>query len=348
MMQQEIFDSLTRNAFDFLKRGIEEFDKSVKYSIINFCAAMEMLFKARLMKEHWSLVISKPGQVSLAKFKTGEFTSVTLREALDRICNVTGEIIGNEASNNFLALARHRNKMVHFFHPEIDTDDKAREQIISEQCRVWVYLHRLLNRWNIYFRDFSDEISHAEWAMKKNRKYLTAKFKALKQELDDASAAGCTPKKCSACGYKAAISSTIDDNIISLNCLVCGHTETQVELDCPYCGMSTTVTDGRANCRHCGKLINPSDLANALLDPAAAHFAIRDGDDTWMVNCGVCGGDYTVIKCKNKHFCTNCFEIFDGVDQCRWCGEYTAGDMEDSSLFGCGCCGGRIEWEKDS
>ena len=41
--QHEIFVSLTRNAFDFLERGIAEFDKAPKYSVIHFCASVEML-----------------------------------------------------------------------------------------------------------------------------------------------------------------------------------------------------------------------------------------------------------------------------------------------------------------
>ena len=36
MTHHDIFDSLTRTAFDFLERGISEFDKSPKYSVIHF------------------------------------------------------------------------------------------------------------------------------------------------------------------------------------------------------------------------------------------------------------------------------------------------------------------------
>ena len=85
MNQHDIFDSLARNAFDFLERGIGEFDKAPKYSVIHFCAAVEMLLKARLMKEHWSLIVSKPEQANLAKFMAGDFASVTMDEARARI-----------------------------------------------------------------------------------------------------------------------------------------------------------------------------------------------------------------------------------------------------------------------
>lgn len=88
MTHHDIFDSLTRNAFDFLERGIAEFDKSPKYSVIHFCAAVEMLLKVRLMKEHWSLIVSKPDQANLAKFMAGDFISVTLKEARVRISDL--------------------------------------------------------------------------------------------------------------------------------------------------------------------------------------------------------------------------------------------------------------------
>jgi hypothetical protein len=71
--QHDVFDSLARNAFDFLEREIVEFDQASKYSVIHLYAAVEMLLKARLMREHWSLIVSKPEQANLAKFMAGDF-----------------------------------------------------------------------------------------------------------------------------------------------------------------------------------------------------------------------------------------------------------------------------------
>ncbi len=139
MTHHDIFDSLTRNAFDFLERGIVEFDQTPKYSVIHFCAAVEMLLKARLMKEHWSLIVSKPDQANLAKFMAGDFSSVTLEDARARIRDVAGEDIGDDAYASFRALANHRNKMVHFFHNGLESDDKAKAQIVAEHSRC----HRL-------------------------------------------------------------------------------------------------------------------------------------------------------------------------------------------------------------
>jgi hypothetical protein len=159
MNHEDIFESLTRNAFDFLERGIAEFDASPKYSVIHFCAAVEMLLKARLMKEHWSLIVSKPEQASLAKFMAGDFISVTMDEARQRLREIAGEDISADAFASFRTLANHRNKMIHFFHAGLDGDEKAKAQIVGEQCRSWFHLHRLFKQWGPLFHDFAAEIS---------------------------------------------------------------------------------------------------------------------------------------------------------------------------------------------
>jgi len=346
MMQHDIFESLTRNAFDFLERGIEEFDKNPKYSVIHFCAAVEMLLKARLMKEHWSLIVSKPEQANLVKFMAGDFASVTLEEARARIRDIAGEDIGDEAYSSFRALANHRNKMLHFFHPEMDSDDKAKAQIVAEHCRSWFHLHRLLSRWDGYFRDFGDEIARADRAMKAHRKYLSAKFKALKAELDAVRKTGSMPRACSACGFKAAVPDDLDDQIALLRCLVCDHTETQVEIDCPHCGKPVLIAnEGYATCEHCVGSIEPGHLVDALTKDVVGT---KDYFETGLpANCGTCEGYHTVVERGDHYFCASCFDISDQVEQCDWCNELNTGDMEHSYSVGCSHCGGRVGWEKD-
>ncbi len=349
MTHQKIFDLLTRNAFDFLERAIEEFDQAPKYSVIHFCAAVEMLLKARLMKEHWSLILSKPDQANLAKFMAGDFISVTLEDARARIRDVAGEDIGNDAYNSFHALANHRNKMVHFFHDGLENDEKAKEQIVAEHCRSWFHLHRLLNRWKDYFHDFAAEIAHADRAMKGYRQYLTAKFKALKPELDAKRKAGKTLRACSACGFKATVYEDLKNQIPLVRCLVCGHSEVQVALECPYCGESIVVAnEGYATCGYCREAIKPEHLVNILTDHATAYSAAMDGDDSWdLANCSNCEGYHTVVRRGDNYFCTSCFEICRQVEMCEWCNEPCTGDMEGSYVFGCNHCEGQLGWHKD-
>ena len=349
MDEHQIFDSLARNAFDFLERGIAEFDSSPKYSVIHFCAAVEMLLKARLMKEHWSLVVSKPEQASLTKFVAGDFMSVTMYEARQRLRDIVGEELSDDAFASFRTLANHRNKMIHFFHAGIEGDEKVKAQIVGEQCRSWFHLHRLFDRWNSHFREFRVEIRRADKGMKGHRKYLAAKFQALRPELAARQKQGSRATECGACGYKAAIPKQLDPAIAETRCLVCDHTEVQVEIDCPHCSKHVVLSnEGYGTCRSCGRSIEPEHIVDALIDHGAAHIAARDGDDSYQeANCGSCDGHHTVLKRGGKYFCANCFEISASVEFCGWCNETNTGDMEQSYSTGCNHCDGWIGHQKD-
>jgi hypothetical protein len=69
-------DGIVNNGFDFFRKSLAEFDAEPKFSVIHFFAAVELFLKARLMAEHWSLVVSK--DPSWEGFERGDFKSVTL------------------------------------------------------------------------------------------------------------------------------------------------------------------------------------------------------------------------------------------------------------------------------
>jgi hypothetical protein len=349
MTQKEIFDSLVRNAFDFLERAINEFDSLPKYSVIHFCAAVEMFLKARLMGEHWSLIVSKPEQANYAKFMSGDFISVTMDEARTRLRDIASVDIPKEAFDSFRVIARHRNKMVHFFHADVESEGKAKQKIVSEQCRSWFYLHRLLDRWSAHFADFKDDIARAEKLMKKHRTYLGAKFEALKPELEKAKQSGNAFKRCSVCSFKAAIPEAMDEELATVSCMVCDHSEIHVEIECPYCYNRISIAgEGYGRCRHCRGEIRPEHLFDALFDRGAAYLAFKDGGgDSYTANCGECCEYHTVVLRGDVYFCTNCFSISDDVEYCQWCNEPTTGNMDNTYFTGCEHCEGKAGWEAD-
>ena len=66
----EMFDSLVRNAIDFLKKSVDELEKSPKYSVIHFYTAIELFLKARLLAELWTLIITDVNKVKRKKAET--------------------------------------------------------------------------------------------------------------------------------------------------------------------------------------------------------------------------------------------------------------------------------------
>lgn len=349
--RSDVFDSLVRNAFCFLQKAIQEFEESPKYSAIHFCAAVELLMKARLMREHWSLIVSRPDQADIKKFKTGDFKSVSLVEARERLQNVAGENIPGEVFSSFQKLAQHRNKVIHFFHEGIEDDEKEKAQIVAEQCRAWFHLHRLLGRWNRYFSDFNTEIAAANDSMKQHRQYLSAKFAALKLELDELAKKGVHLQPCGVCDFEAAIPDEDgDEQIAFVNCRVCDHADTQVTITCPHCDQLEVISgEGFATCSSdSSKSIEPDHLVAALADEGAMFSALKDGDDSWeLASCGHCDGYQTVVRRGIGYFCTGCFELFDHIELCEWCNEPSTGDMEDSYGIGCGRCDGQWGHVKD-
>lgn len=115
MNKEEMFNRLVENAFDFLFKAVSEIEGQPKYSVIHFYTAVELFVKARLMKEHWSLVISQRQEADWDKFITGDFQSVTLTEAANKLKKVVLSGLSKAELEAFREVANDRNKMVHFF-----------------------------------------------------------------------------------------------------------------------------------------------------------------------------------------------------------------------------------------
>jgi hypothetical protein len=230
---KQIFDSLALNAFDFLTQAVGEFEASPKYSVIDFGAAIEMLLKAKLLLEHWSLVVAKPQEASRVRFEAGDFISVSLSETRMRLKEIARVEISDLAFKSFEALSKHRNKMIHFYHAGVAGDAKEKERIASEQCLAWFYLHGLLQQWKTDFKGHKDAIAGADKVMRGHRKYLEQKFFALSEELKTRMAAGEQVCTCQACGFESAMLESVRSCIYDGECLVCERSGIYVEIDCP-------------------------------------------------------------------------------------------------------------------
>ena len=110
------FNLVVENAFDFFRKSIEEFDKEPKYSVIHFHAAIELIMKARLLWEHWTLIVTRPDTANLKSFRSGDFQSVSIKDAKIRLESVVQDGLNQKEFECFFAFD-HRNRMVHFYHP---------------------------------------------------------------------------------------------------------------------------------------------------------------------------------------------------------------------------------------
>jgi hypothetical protein len=237
--------------------------------------------------------------------------------------------------------------MIHFFHADIDGGATAKEQIVVEQVKAWLHLHELLRRWECHFTEFHDDIISANFAMKEHKKFLQAKFDALKSKIEGVRPVGHGSHVCRVCNFDAVIAKPEDDHFADLRCMVCDYTATQVTIDCPGCDEPFAMDEGYANCTACGFSIEPKHIADALTDACQQHHDYKNGEDIWQnANCDLCEGYKTVIGRADDYFCVQCFNVADRLEQCGYCGEDNTGDMEDSFYSGCGFCDGRFGNEK--
>lgn len=345
-LQEELFESVTNNALDFLETSAKQIEKSPKQSLINFASAVEIFLKARLMIEHWSLVIDKPESAKIKDFRSGKSKTVTGAVAIQRLENIAGEVILRHEKDAFAEVAQHRNKLIHFFHADYEADTAlATQKVILEQLRAWFYLHRLLTqRWKKHFSKFSKSINKVDKLIRKNKKYLDGKFSALNPEIAELRKNKIEVVKCNRCSFIASRIDEIEEPLFERKCLVCETSQNLMRTECPDCKENIEIEDlGEGSCE-CGYEIDIDyliDTYGPLEDPK---------EESDILYCSFCGRTEkpTAIPFGEGYLCLNCLMQHSSADYCQFCGTKCAGfDADDSYFSGCVLCEGQSGWNKD-
>ncbi|GHB22808.1 hypothetical protein GCM10010306_014470 [Streptomyces umbrinus] len=111
-----------RNGIDYLASVVEHLDENasavgprdLKYAVLHLQAAVEVLLKARLLREHWSLAFKDPGTATRAAFEKGDFESCGTSAAVRRLQDVVGIAIDKKESDALDALSKDRNALQHY------------------------------------------------------------------------------------------------------------------------------------------------------------------------------------------------------------------------------------------
>ncbi|MFG2947562.1 serine/arginine repetitive matrix protein 1 [Streptomyces adustus] len=111
-----------RNGLDYLESVVEHLDENesdvtprdVKYAVLHLQAAVEVLFKARLLAEHWTLVFTHPGDAKRTALEDASLNSVSTDKAITRLRNIVGVPISDKEQKALINLTEDRNKLQHF------------------------------------------------------------------------------------------------------------------------------------------------------------------------------------------------------------------------------------------
>lgn len=342
------FDGLVLNALDFLRASVRDLQYRPKYSVIHFCAGLELLFKARLSCEHWSLLATTPGAIKLASFRRGEFHSVSLDEAIRRLQNVAGEALTSEEIACFGQVREHRNRLVHFFHEAYvkKPSKDLTERIVVEQCKAWFYLYRLITGcWLDLFKSHKRKLDQLNKLMHGHRVFLTAKFKALAPDIGAEIDHGAEYMTCGSCGCRSARVDSPGEPLFNSHCRVCEAKKRFLRIKCSNCSHENEIADlSSVFCENeeCEKEIT---LADVLSEFEPYHDPKEEREAYYCSHCE--HYDESVIPCGDGFLCLWCLELHDSTKQCGWCGNRIAGfDAEDSGVFGCFLCHHAIPWDR--
>jgi hypothetical protein len=347
----EIFERMVESAFDFLARSRDELEKSPKYSTIHFATAIELILKARLLKEHWTLVVAVSGDADRASFKEGRAKTVTPDQAAKRLDQILGKPVPQAALESFRRISAHRNRMIHFFH-EADTakaEEQVRTEISKEQLNAWFHLLNLVKSWRPHFDAYANNLRHIEHGMRRVREYLGVAYEALRPDIEAEEAQGSVFTQCNSCGYPAAKLEPATSAVQVADCLVCGLQDSMITLPCPTQDCAAVVRLSGWNtseepCEKCGQKVNQGELAEFLDTDFINHGEFEDEK-----NCAECMTPGSVVKHNEIFICTNCFAHKEAIYMCGWCNEMQlgGGNLDDSFLNGCEFCGGNAGWVSD-
>ena len=347
MHRENLFDSLVRNAIDFLNRAIDELQENPKYSVVHFFAAIEIFLKARLLLEHWSLVHEEPGRANLTSFFQGDFRSVSLQEAIRRLKNVAGTRISADAERSFERLQDHRNKLIHFFHPEYGPDaaPSVLASVVADECVAWLHLHKMLTHlWANEFENYDRDINALNYQMLRLRAFLQVRYDALRDDIERGKERGVLFIECPSCGFEAARYTEQVGCLSETTCIVCENMIRRLDTPRPDCEATIAVYDlGEAVCEDCETSINMDYLIDVYGVHQTPEEALESPAHAYCPNCEWIEQP-SVVPHNNHYFCLNCLAVYDYIGSCEWCGELNAGDMSDSFLTGCIWCEGRLGW----
>jgi hypothetical protein len=336
---QQVFNSLVRNAIDFFQHSIKEFEDNPKYSVIHFFAAIELFFKARLLLEHWSLIVDDPKKANYEKFISGEFASVGLDEAMNRLAGISGESFGRQEKEVFSNIRAHRNRLMHFYHDRYARNDPGTlTQIAGEECQGWYGLYQLLTTtWQSKFTLYITDLQELQNQMNKQKEYLRAKFEFLQQRIREDILKGVTYISCPSCGFISSKLSTEEVGLIVASCLVCENQFDTLYTICPHCEKKTIIDDSRL-CTQCKELIYIPELI----------WSFDGRTDRWAY-CDECQYNFlpSIASLNDQWICLSCMKKYEDRDihKCGWCGEYVTGDTGDYYSPGCFMCAIHIEEE---
>ncbi|MFJ9551821.1 hypothetical protein [Streptomyces erythrochromogenes] len=319
----DVFYTPVSNGMDYLVSVLKHLTegatppsaRDLKYTVLHLQAATEVLLKARLAREHFSLIFADPLQANRDAWKKGDFKSCGTLEAFDRLRNIAGLPLEREDATRIKELSDHRNALQHY---GLKHNAYAIE---SRAARVLDFLITFIHKHLIPGLEPAEATS-VERDMDTFRLKLKGIETLVKQRMND---------------LKSELALAAD-----------------LTVKCPDCEQWAMIADGGdegPTCLFCHQ-VWPEDPESAAANYAWIilglddHSAIQDGGDPPVVDCPACGAYALVTEAVTvagqpdaTPLCFSCGSVFKDLIRCEaGCGAVVDFAHDDDSIPLCPDC----------
>ncbi len=314
--------SLLENGLDFILDAAQKLselndsdldDKDsqrlIKYALLHLSAGIELVFKYRLFKEHWTYVFADMNKANKQGLSSGDFSSVDSKTSIDRLKSLCDIAFDEQEKTDLQRLRNRRNRAEHF---SLNEPLKAVE--ISMHKSISIITKFLVNHCN------TDEFLEEETSLFED---IKGQLREMEQHHNDAKA--------------IAERQLSDMNMTGLT------------ITCPACGEKFLIRDDKATCVFCGYTASGTEAAQDYVENVLgidSFSTIKDGGEIPVYECPQCGNDALVFNNDTGEvLCFSC--DYEGKTEdfsfCDWCGKPYECDGDDEIGMCPDCIAYRME-----
>jgi hypothetical protein len=271
--------TLNENAVDFLQEAIRHTRQSTprdwKYAVLHLCSAIELLSKAILEKEHWSLIFEDINEASIIKIKTKkDFKSVSFEKALQRIQQIVKIKISSRDLSYLQSLMKLRNKGIHY---SLVLNVEQAKSLVARGISLFLNLQQNIGSKTLSNRDFEIVVNRS---LVQFQKYVDVRIRKLEKSLRTQARPHKYFRTCPFCAQKTLVLK--DGNTI---CLFCGQ-------ECDFSELAEMSEGTGGPCPECGN----GELGFILFNNEEGVFAcVKCGFETpksLNTKCTGCGHEF--------------------------------------------------------
>ena len=238
---EELQRNLLDNALDFLLSaaesvGKDETHRSLKDAVLHLGNGIELLVKARLAREHWSLIFSNINQASYEELAKADFGSVDFPTARKRLEQIAEVPIDKSVGSHIDSLRQLRNRLTHF------TARLDSVQIKSLVAKSMTFCVEFCEQQVVVTPDTEGKLGEIHLNLIELQEFVNERTKSISEDWK-----GALVWECPECWQKALV---VDGG--DVDCKFCKQKANPQELaessaegqigDCPECGEESTFT----------------------------------------------------------------------------------------------------------